>query len=365
MLRAGRSTQYVRLNVACLFILSCAAQTPVHTQTSLLVYRFDPPAFIEYSADFQPHREIHFRLPPDCGLSNTVPAPLGGFLVIELNCPSGHTVLFLNASSSVSPGSESVIQPVTDSDAHFLAWTSDGEAAYLKVDSLGSPEVIRAHTDGASDSLAINEFTYDLAVRPDSRDLTFTFSRGLGYGSEIHLAQDDGRNTRLLYSDPNSYISLARFSPDGEQIAFIKIPDTQTPFTIGELWVMDTDGSNVRKLADVDAGHGYAANWSLDGDHIAFVVRENPEDKAANQSSESLVSNIYVIEVKTGTLTQITHFEKGYTGTPFWSLDGNTLTFDAVIDGRMIVQVLHAGQFSEEVVLLETEPACCPVWMRK
>jgi Tol biopolymer transport system component len=87
----------------------------------------------------------------------------------------------------------------------------------------------------------------------------------LGYGSELHAAQRSGRNSQLLYEDPFNYISFARYSPDGRQIAFIKIPDTQTPFTVGELWVMDADGSNPRKLADVDAGHGYAANWSVDG----------------------------------------------------------------------------------------------------
>ena len=183
--------------------------------------------------------------------------------------------------SSLSAGSESatVTQPVTNSDSHFLAWTPDGKAAYLKVDSLGNARVVRAYTDGAQDIIPVTEFTYDLAPSSNQGEFTFTFSRGLGQGSELWLAKRDGNVVEQLYADPFNYISFARWSPDGSQIAFIKIPDSPTPFTVGELWVMNATGSNARKLADADAGHGYAANWSPDGKRIAFVARENPEDR--------------------------------------------------------------------------------------
>lgn len=382
MLRRLRNTQYAvlasfltsTLLSASFLLSSCSPQSPQPPlQTSLLTYRSDPPAFIEFSEDLQPVNEIPFFLPPNCGLFDTFPAPTGSFLVIELDCPGGQTVLFLDASTSLSAGSASVTQPVTDSDSRFLAWTSDGKAAYLKADSLGNPHIIRAFTDGRRDSLAINEFTYDLAAKPDSRDFTFTFSRGLGYGSELWLMQHNPRSTQQLYADPYHYISFARWSPDGKHIAFIRIPDTQTPFTIGELWVMNSDGSNARKLADADAGHGYAANWSPDGEHIAFVVRENPDDENANRSSDALISNIQIVDFENGRLTQITNLTDGRVETPFWSPGGNTLTFNVVVDGRMnvfIADVGYAGVGSPDpisavIMPLITESACCPAWMRK
>jgi Tol biopolymer transport system component len=282
---------------------------------------------------------------------------VGKFLLIELNCPNGQTVLFLDSVSN------SVTQPVTDSDSHFLAWTSDGEAAYLKVDSLGSPQIIRAYTDGDRDSLAADEFTYDLSAQPGSQNFTFTLSRGLGSGSEMYFATSNGRSTQRLYADPYNYLSFARWSPDGTQIAFIKTPDSQTPFTVGELWVMKADGSNPRKLADVDTGHGYAANWSPDGERLAFVVRENPEDESANQNSESLISNVYTVEVKSGKWHQVTRLTNGRSETPLWSPDGNTLAFNVVVNGRMEVQI--ADMLTAEIHSLITEPACCPAWMRK
>jgi Tol biopolymer transport system component len=258
---------------------------------------------------------------------------------------------------------ESITQPVTEFDSHFLAWTLDGSATYLKIDSLGSPRVVRASTEGAQDVLPITEFTYDLAASLNKGEFTFTFSRGLGQGSELWLAKRDGKAVEQLYADPYNYISFARFSPDGKQIAFIKIPDTQTPFTVGELWVMNHDGSNARKLADADAGHGYAANWSPDGERIAFVVRENPENEQADQSRAALVSNIYVIEVNSGTLLQITHMEEGRAETPVWSPDGNTLAFNVVINDRMEIRI--ADLTTGEIRSLLTESTCCPAWVRR
>src|SRR6185436_11751184 len=80
--------------------LSCQATPPAPRQTSFYVYRFDPPAFIEFSEEFQPVGEIPFSIPPNCGLFNTFPAPIGHFMAIELNCPNGQTVLSLDISAS-------------------------------------------------------------------------------------------------------------------------------------------------------------------------------------------------------------------------------------------------------------------------
>lgn len=352
-----------------LLLSSCVPNLPStpkpSSQPTFFLYRFEVPAFVGFSGDFQVTREIPFSYPVNCGLYDTFPAPTGSLLAIELSCPNGQSVLFLDTSTALSAGSQpaAITLPFPSTDSHFLAWQSDGLAAYLKVDSLTNPRIVRVFVSGPQDALAISEFTYDLAAKPASRDFTFTFSRGLGYGSELWLAQNDPRNTQqLLYADPNNYISFARFSPDGGRIAFIKIPDAQTPFTVGELWVMNPDGSKARKLADADAGHGYAANWSPDGTRIAFVVRENPDDENADQSSEALISNIYVIEVDGGKLTQITRFENGRVETPHWSPGGNTLAFNAVVDGRMTVFL--ADLESGEIEPLVAESACCPAWMR-
>ena len=355
------------LPVQCLLVtilLSCTSQSPQSPlQTTFYIYRFSPPALIEFSDEFQPVNEIPFSIPSNCGLLGLFPAPVGEFIAVELNCPNGQTVLFLNAETA------SVPQPVINTDSHFLAWTPDGKAAYLKVDSLGDARVVRAYADGSQDFIPITEFTYDLAPSADEGEFAFTFSRGLGQGSELWLAKQDGRIVQQLYADQFNYISFARWSPDGRQIAFINIPDTQTPFTVGELWVIPStsaqgaDGSNARKLADADAGHGYAADWSPDGKKIAFVLRENPEDENADQLSEALTSNIYTVEVESRKLNQVTKSDNARVEAPFWSPDGNTLAFTIVLNGRMQVQI--ADTLTGETRSLLTESTCCPAWLRK
>ena len=361
---------------AFLFLLSCAPApslqaTELPLETSFYIYRINPPALIEFSEDFQLVIEMPFSIPPSCGLLNIFSAPVGRFLAIELNCPHGQTVLYLDVESNT------VIQPVTDTDSHFLAWTPDGTAAYLKIDSLGNARVIRTFASttaplsatGKQDIIPITEFTYDLSPSLNQQEFTFTFSHGMGQGSELWLAKRDGEVVEQLYADPYHYISFARWSPDASQIAFIKIPDSPTPFTVGELWVIPStsaqgaDGSGAHKLANADAGHGYAANWSPDGKSIAFVVRENPEDEHANQSSESLISNMYVIEVASGKLTQLTHLTNGHVETSSWSPDGNTLAFNMVIDGRIDVRIADIA--TGEIRSLLTESTCCPAWIRK
>lgn len=343
-----------------LFLLSCTPPTQTSDlppQTSFYIYRFDPPALVEFSDDFQLIKEIPFSIPPNCGLFNIFPAPVGNFLAIELNCPNGQTVLYIDVESAT------VTQPITDSDSHFLAWAPDGAAAYLKIDSLGQARVVRASVEGKQDVIPITEFTYNLAPSRNQDEFTFTSSRGLGQGSELWRATRDGDKVEQLYADQYNYISFARWSPDGSQIAFIKIPDSATPFTVGELWVIDANSSNARKLADADAGHGYAANWSPDGNSIAFVVRENPKDERANQSGDLLISNISVTEVASGELTQLTYLTEGHVETPFWSPDGNTLAFNVVINGRIEVRIAEIT--TGEIRSLLTESTCCPAWMRK
>jgi dipeptidyl aminopeptidase/acylaminoacyl peptidase len=346
-----------QLLASLLFLLSCTPQPPTPIQPLLYFYRFDPPAFVELNENFAPGREILFSVPLNCSLFDVFPAPVGKYLLVELSCPNGQMVLFLDTDSG------STTQPIADVDSHFLAWAYDGDSAYLKIDSFGDPRVVRVSSEGRRRKTEITGLTYDLATRPGSDDFVFSFSRGLGYGSEMTLSQNNDRDFQQLYVDRLNYLSFARFSPDGNHIAWITIPDSSTPFTVGELWVMDADGSNARKLADVDAGHGYAANWSPDGEWIAFVKRENAAEKDADRSSEALVSNIYLVEEKTGVLRQVTSFTRGGGETPHWSPDGNMLAFNIVLDGRMSVQI--ADLRSGEIRSLGSEPACCPAWMRK
>ena len=348
--------------ISFFFFLSCVPAKSLSPSSfpsipAFYVFRLNPPALVELSSDYKPTYEIPITIPAGCSLDNLFQSPRGAYLAMELSCSFGQTVVWVNTDTG------EVKQAYTDSDSHFLAWANDGQTIYLKVDSIGNPHIVRVNVNGNQDFVPVTALTYDIAPSPDSENFTFTFSRGLGLGSEIWLAQYGGNIVKQLQADRNNILSFVRWSPDGKQMAFIKIPDSQTPFAVGELWVMNADGSNAHKLADADAGHGFPPAWSPDGKRIAFVVRENPQDANADQSPDALRSNIYVVDINAGKMTQLTHLDNARVEAPAWSPDGKEIAFTAFLNDKMNVYL--ADTTSDLTQTVSPGSACCPVWTRK
>ena len=339
-------------------LAGCGAPRQAASTAVLYVFRLDPPALLRLSSEQAVVDETPIAIPAGCTVNNLFAPQRGATLAIEFGCAFGPAVVLLGTASG------KVRQPVVASDSHFMAWTTDGEAAYLKVDTVNRPHVIRVPIAGTAENLPISEFSYDLSPEPGpARDFLFSFSRGMGLGSEMWFARFDGRLVKQVRADARNYLSFARWSPDRSKIAFIRIPDSATPFTVGELWVMEADGSNARKLADADAGHGFAEAWSPDGSRIAFVVRENPQDAQADQDAGALQSNIAVVNVRDGSRSRVTDFRNARVEAPAWSPDGNSLAFTVVLNDKMNVYVADLKSHSVQSTL--SVAACCPVWMQK
>ncbi len=339
-------------------LTSCSAPAKTATAVSLYVFRLRPPALLQLSADHQVVREIPVGIPDGCAVGNVYAPPIGGTLALELSCSFGPAVVWLNTDTGEAR------QPVTNSDSHFMAWAPDGQSAYLKVDSVNRPHIVRAAIGGGIKDVPITELTYDLGPEPRTgADFLFSFSRGMGLGSEMWIARSGGNVVRQVLADAHNYLAFARWSPDGSQIAFIKIPDSATPFTVGGLWVMEADGSGARKLAETDAGHGFAEAWSPDGKRIAFVVRENPEDLQADQDAQALRSNLAVLDVQDGTETKVTSFENARVEAPAWAPDGNSVAFTVVLNDKMNVYLVDAS--AGHGLPVSAIPVCCPVWVQK
>ena len=365
-----------RFRVACcvfrnaflLLLTACAISqptiVPLSTESFLFVFDLSTSSLLEYNSNFQIAREIPVNFP--CPLTATHAAPSGQYLALELDCVNGPLVQVMDIHTG------EVTTPFTDVDSHFLAWDL-GNGLYLRVDTLGNARLMRVVPNGPAGQFPLTVPAYDMDFAPDDRTLIYSFTRGLGLGSTLLAADSAGGRARLLHADADSIITFARWSPDGKQIAFIKMPDTETPFPLGELWVMDADGSRARPLAPADAGHGYAAAWSPDSTRIAFVGRDNPGDAAADRSAGALVSNIYIVEAATAQqlvlseveVSRVTRFEGALVESPVWSADGRFLAF-SVVALNDTINVWLADLASGAVTLLESRgPACCPGWIRK
>lgn len=123
-----------------------------------------------------------------------------------------------------------------------------------------------------------------------------------------------------------------RWSPNGDAVAFIRLPDSSIPFAVGELWLADQDGANSILLSSADAGHGYRPVWSSDSMRLAFVNRENPADYLADSAADHLISNVYVADLRASTITNVSRFAQAHVGQPIWSPDGRQIAFG--VDGQ-------------------------------
>jgi TolB protein len=210
----------------------------------------------------------------------------------------------------------------------------------LLTDVIGNPRVYLVDVaNDTSQLLPVPGTTYNIVIAPEGRRMMYSLTRGLGYGSETWIADLDGQNARRVLIDPTHITAFARWSPSGDKIAYIRMPDSNIPFTVGELWVMDGEGNNPVWLGEADAGHGYPPAWSLDGSQIAFVGRENKDDILADQQADKLVSNIYIADVNSGQIENVTGFSEALTENPVWSPDGDLVAFNTNAGGGMEVWV--------------------------
>lgn len=194
---------------------------------------------------------------------------------------------------------------------------------------------------GEAAQLPAPNYTYHVAFSPDGGQMLYSVHPGMGWGSQTFLANADGSDARLIFDEPRSIVTYARWSPlrssgqaSGDRMAYIRMADNNIPFTVGELMVAEGDGSHPLLLGQADAGHGYAPAWSPDGTRIAFVGRDNPDDVWADQSAERLASNIYLLSLDDGTVTAVTHFDGALTEAPVWSPDGRFLAFSTNAGGE-------------------------------
>jgi dipeptidyl aminopeptidase/acylaminoacyl peptidase len=95
------------------------------------------------------------------------------------------------------------------------------------------------------------------------------FSRG----TSIWTVNPDGSGRTQITS--GGYDFGPRWSPDGRQITFTSTRADANPFTCTscryEVFVVDADGSDLRRVTYTTLGYSHGASWSPDGTQLAFA----------------------------------------------------------------------------------------------
>jgi Tol biopolymer transport system component len=216
-----------------------------------------------------------------------------------------------------------------DPEARDVSWAADGAGLYfagrrtgissiwfVPLDpatgqAVGPPGIVVAPTD---------ELIQSPSAARDGRTLAFTSWRIAA--SIVRLPIDPvtfqpaGPPTRV--SGTSRVESMPDLSPDGRRLVYVAQDGRY------DLWTMSAQGTDERRLTD-DAFEEHDPRWSPDGSRIAFV------------SNRTGAWEIYMVDRDGGEPRRVTRCAGGRAGTPVWSPDGKRIAFLAQDVGLHVV----------------------------
>jgi Tol biopolymer transport system component len=165
--------------------------------------------------------------------------------------------------------------PAVSPGGHWLAF----------VDLLNDVNIWRLplRDEGASDRaepfLASAGSDHSPAESPDGKTIAFVSNRSGTW--QIWLSDSDGTNVRQLMDFKGSALGTPRWSPDGRRLVF----DGQLQ-NHSSIWLIDRDGSNLHRLNN-SAVREYMPSWSRDGQWIYFCSLRDGQDRLWKQRPDS------------------------------------------------------------------------------
>ncbi len=166
---------------------------------------------------------------------------------------------------------------------------------------------------------------YEPDWRPDGSSIAFTtITRRLDYvvtSSAIAVVAPDGSGFRRLIVLNSTSYALANpgWSPDGQQIVFTVRSDA----TGGDLYVMNADGSDARRLLGRAGWDDIDPVWSPDGRFIAFASGPN------RGRVQDTAHDIWLLDVASGVAGTVVRVPEWDLRRPAWSPDSTHIVFNA------------------------------------
>ncbi len=193
--------------------------------------------------------------------------------------------------------------------------------------------IYSADADGSNVKKLTNVQGYDAeaTVSVDGKSVVFTSTRDGDL--DIYSMDIDGKNVKRL-TDRLGYEGGAFFSPDGKQIVYRAFyPETEAQIArykqrmsqdliepnVFEIWVMNADGSNKRRVTNIGAG-SFAPYFTPDGKSIIFSTNHYATDLRKRDF------DLVLVNVDGTGLTRVTYNET-FDGFPMFSPDGKKIVF--------------------------------------
>jgi Tol biopolymer transport system component len=171
-------------------------------------------------------------------------------------------------------------------------------------------------TEDVLESLGDNELraNVDPDMSPDSHYVIFSSRASSGQSSLLRLdmLSDEVVNLTRVSSGIAPAADLrARFSPDGQRIAFASLLDKS------QIFVMSADGRDVRAVTN-DQNNNMDPAWSADGTWLVFVSHQTAP------GTGTLEDALIKIKIESGQTVTLAR-TKGYVSQPIFSPDGKSV----------------------------------------
>lgn len=197
--------------------------------------------------------------------------------------------------------------------------------------SLYNFDIFTANEDGSDPEVIFGTDGYDAeaTVSPDGSRVVFTSTRDGDL--DIYSMNADGSDVQKLTDEPG-YDGGPFFSPDGSKIIYrARHPETAEELEdyqalladnlvrpgVLDIYVMDADGSNKRRLTDSNAAN-FAPFFHPSGEQVIFASNMN--------DPESRNFDLFLINLDGTGLEQVT-FTEEFESFPMFTSDGRFLVF--------------------------------------
>jgi TolB protein len=195
-------------------------------------------------------------------------------------------------------------------------------------------EIFEADPDGGNLKRLTNSKGYDAegSYSPDGKQIVFCSNRSGPENRELYIMNADGSNVRKLTNAPGCYNGGPFFSPDGSKVIFRS--DRKEKGQL-QIYVINADGTGEKALTNDDNWVYWAPYWHKDGKHIIYTAADHSDPKARPNY------DLYWMNIDNGKTTRLT-FAPGADVLPVFSPDYRKVMWTSTRDGRQPSQLYVA-----------------------